>query len=152
MAILLFLLIQRYDLFLFEIEPDQGKLTSVVMKDNLVESQVHMPNVLTTHPTLMIDLDFIPFDNSLTEYEIFYFDIKERNSSSTTIHADISLPNLESFNFDFKPDPDNGTSQSKQILFFRQELLEYTGVHDNDASESSQPSWGKMCTSGIPEF
>ncbi|GKC42058.1 hypothetical protein Tco_1059780 [Tanacetum coccineum] len=21
-------------------------------------------------------------------------------------------------------------------------------VHDNDASESSQPSWGKMCTSG----
>ncbi|GJV96280.1 hypothetical protein Tco_1547857 [Tanacetum coccineum] len=22
-------------------------------------------------------------------------------------------------------------------------------VHDNDASESSQPSWGKMCTSGI---
>ncbi|GKA75396.1 putative ribonuclease H-like domain-containing protein [Tanacetum coccineum] len=30
-----------------------------------------------------------------------------------------------------------------------QELLEYMDVHDNDASESSQPSWGKMCTSGI---
>ncbi|GJY82810.1 hypothetical protein Tco_0496186 [Tanacetum coccineum] len=28
------------------------------------------------------------------------------------------------------------------------ELLEYMDVHDNDASESSQPSWGKMCTSG----
>ncbi|GJR18072.1 retrovirus-related pol polyprotein from transposon TNT 1-94 [Tanacetum coccineum] len=26
-------------------------------------------------------------------------------------------------------------------------LLEYMNVHDNDASESSQPSWGKMCTS-----
>nr|GEU57404.1 hypothetical protein [Tanacetum cinerariifolium] len=43
---------------------------------------------------------------------------------------------------------DNGTSQSKQILCFRQELLEYMGVHDNDASESLKPSWGKMCTSG----
>nr|GEX68051.1 hypothetical protein [Tanacetum cinerariifolium] len=31
---------------------------------------------------------------------------------------------------------------------FRQELLGYTCVHDNDASESSKPSWGKMCTSG----
>ncbi|GKC19227.1 hypothetical protein Tco_1021377 [Tanacetum coccineum] len=28
------------------------------------------------------------------------------------------------------------------------ELLEYMDVHDNDATESSQPSWGKMCTSG----
>ncbi|GJX95577.1 putative ribonuclease H-like domain-containing protein [Tanacetum coccineum] len=32
-----------------------------------------------------------------------------------------------------------------QDLCLRQELLEYMGVHDNDASESSQPSWGKMC-------
>nr|GEW00206.1 hypothetical protein [Tanacetum cinerariifolium] len=31
---------------------------------------------------------------------------------------------------------------------FRQELLEYMGVHDNDASKSSKPSWGKMYTSG----
>nr|GFC96311.1 hypothetical protein [Tanacetum cinerariifolium] len=35
-----------------------------------------------------------------------------------------------------------------QDLCFRQELLEYMDVHDNDASESSKPSWGKMCTSG----
>ncbi|GJV34962.1 copia protein [Tanacetum coccineum] len=31
-----------------------------------------------------------------------------------------------------------------QDLCLRQELLEYMGVHDNDASESSQPSWGKI--------
>ncbi|GKA68001.1 reverse transcriptase domain-containing protein [Tanacetum coccineum] len=31
-----------------------------------------------------------------------------------------------------------------QDLCLRQELLEYMDVHDNDASESSQPSWGKM--------
>nr|GEV91148.1 reverse transcriptase domain-containing protein [Tanacetum cinerariifolium] len=100
----------KYDSFLFEIEPDQGKLTSIVMKDNLAESRVHVPNVLTTHPTLMLDSDFIPSDNSLPAYEIFYFDIKEKNSGSTTIHVDISLSDLESFNFDFKPDPGELTS------------------------------------------
>nr|GFB31660.1 hypothetical protein [Tanacetum cinerariifolium] len=102
--------LSKYDSFLFEIEPYQGKLTSVVMKDNLAESRVHVPTVLTTHPTLMLDSDFIPFDNSLPEYEIFYFDIEEKNSGSTTIHADISLSDLKSFNFDFKPDPGELTS------------------------------------------
>nr|GEW20930.1 hypothetical protein [Tanacetum cinerariifolium] len=95
----------KYDSFLFEIEPDQGKLTSVVMKDNLAEPRVYVPNVLTTHPTLMMDSDFIPFDNSLPEFETFYFDIEEKNSGSTTIHADIALLDLECFKFDFKPDP-----------------------------------------------
>nr|GEV27494.1 reverse transcriptase domain-containing protein [Tanacetum cinerariifolium] len=78
-----------YDSFLFEIEPDQGKLTSVVMKDNLAEPRVHVPNVLTTHPTLMLDSDFIPSDNSSPEFKTFYFDIKEKNIGSTTIHADL---------------------------------------------------------------
>ncbi|GJX02926.1 hypothetical protein Tco_0188842 [Tanacetum coccineum] len=54
---------------------------------------------------------------------------------------------------------DNGTLQSKQNfqsssttfitfqgLCLRQELLEYMSVHENDASASSQPSWGKTCT------
>nr|GEY33161.1 hypothetical protein [Tanacetum cinerariifolium] len=94
----------KYDSLHFEIEPNQGKLTSIVIKDNLAEPRVHEPNVLTTHPTLMLDSDFIPSDNSLPEYEIFYFDIKEKNSGSTTIHADISLPDLESFNFNGERD------------------------------------------------
>nr|GEZ92475.1 probable histone H2A variant 3 [Tanacetum cinerariifolium] len=79
------------------------KLTSVVMKDNLAKLRFHVPNVLTTHPTLMLDLDFIPFDNSLPESEIFYFNIKKKNSGSTTIHADISLLDLECFNFKLDP-------------------------------------------------
>nr|GEZ38258.1 hypothetical protein [Tanacetum cinerariifolium] len=85
----------KYDSFLFKIEPDQGELTSVVI---LAEPRVHMPNALTTHSTLMLDSDFIPFDNSLPESKIFYLDIKEKNSGSTTIHADISLLDLECFN------------------------------------------------------
>nr|GEZ43501.1 reverse transcriptase domain-containing protein [Tanacetum cinerariifolium] len=100
----------KYDSFLFEIELDQGKLTSVVMKDNLVEPQVHVHNVLTTHPTLKLNSDFIPYDNSLPEFKTFYFNIKEKNSGSTTIHADISLSDLECFTFDLKPDPSELTS------------------------------------------
>nr|GEV66866.1 reverse transcriptase domain-containing protein [Tanacetum cinerariifolium] len=39
----------KYDSFLFEIEPDQGKLTSVIMKDNLAESRVHPYSRLGFH-------------------------------------------------------------------------------------------------------
>nr|GEY85014.1 hypothetical protein [Tanacetum cinerariifolium] len=55
----------EYDSFLFEIEPDQGELTSVVIEYILREPHLHVPNVLPTHPTLMLDSDFIPFDDSL---------------------------------------------------------------------------------------
>ncbi|GJS45051.1 hypothetical protein Tco_0595172 [Tanacetum coccineum] len=54
----------EYDSFLFEIEPDQGELTSIVMEDILGEPRFHMANELPTHPTLMLDSDFIPFDDS----------------------------------------------------------------------------------------
>nr|GEY85487.1 hypothetical protein [Tanacetum cinerariifolium] len=57
--------LSEYDSFLFEIEPNQGKLTSVVMDGNLGEPRVPVPNVLPTHPTLMLDSDFIPLDDSL---------------------------------------------------------------------------------------
>nr|GEU84281.1 hypothetical protein [Tanacetum cinerariifolium] len=75
----------KYDSFLFEIDPYQGELTSV-------------------------DLDFIPFDNSLPESEIFCFDIEEKNSGSTTIHADISLSVCDNFHFKIDPDPGDLTS------------------------------------------
>ncbi|GJY30541.1 hypothetical protein Tco_0414036 [Tanacetum coccineum] len=55
----------EYDSFHLEIEPDQGELTSIVMEDILGEPHVHVPNMLPTHPTLMLDSDFIPSDDSL---------------------------------------------------------------------------------------
>nr|GEV89297.1 hypothetical protein [Tanacetum cinerariifolium] len=100
----------KYDSFIFEIEPDQGELTSIVMEDNLGEPQVYVPNVLPTHPTLMLDSDFTPFDNSLPESEIFCIDIEEKNSGSTTIHANISLPDLKCFYFKSEPDLSELTS------------------------------------------
>ncbi|GJS64729.1 hypothetical protein Tco_0679293 [Tanacetum coccineum] len=51
--------LSEYDSFHFEIEPDQSELTNVVMEDILVEPRVHVPNVLPTHPTLMMDSDVI---------------------------------------------------------------------------------------------
>ncbi|GJU91477.1 hypothetical protein Tco_1303900 [Tanacetum coccineum] len=50
---------------IYEQRRDQGELTSVVMEDILGEPHVHVPNVLPTHPTLMMDSDFIPSDDSL---------------------------------------------------------------------------------------
>ncbi|GJZ81275.1 hypothetical protein Tco_0646269 [Tanacetum coccineum] len=44
------------------------------------------------------------------ELETFKFDIEEKNSGSTTIHADISLPDLECFYFKNEPDPGDLTS------------------------------------------
>ncbi|GKB69475.1 hypothetical protein Tco_0930887, partial [Tanacetum coccineum] len=49
----------------FDIEPDQAELTSVIMEDIIGEPRVHVPNVLPTHPTLMMDSDFIASDDSL---------------------------------------------------------------------------------------
>nr|GEU71173.1 hypothetical protein [Tanacetum cinerariifolium] len=109
------------------IEPDQGELTSVVMKDNLGEPRVHVPNVLPTHPTLMLDLDFIPSDNSLPEFEIFCFDIEEKNSGSTTINADIS--HLDFGHFYFKIEPGPGELTSIVDSGIRENVLSATNVN-----------------------
>ncbi|GJR88492.1 hypothetical protein Tco_0212503 [Tanacetum coccineum] len=59
----------EYDSFHFEIEPYEGELTRVVVEDisdnSTRELHVYVPNVLPTHPTLMLDSDFIPSDDSL---------------------------------------------------------------------------------------
>nr|GEV16023.1 hypothetical protein [Tanacetum cinerariifolium] len=83
---------------------------NVVIEDNLGEPRVHVPNVLPTHATLKLDSDFMPSDNSLPESKIFCFDIKEKNSGSTTIHADISLPVFDHFHFMIEHDPGELTS------------------------------------------
>nr|GFA19685.1 hypothetical protein [Tanacetum cinerariifolium]GFA19686.1 hypothetical protein [Tanacetum cinerariifolium] len=85
-------------------------MSTIVMEDILGEPRVHMPNFLPTYPTLYLDSNFTPSDNSLPESEIFCFDIEEKNSGSTTIHADISLSDLECFYFKSEPDLGDLTS------------------------------------------
>nr|GEV56328.1 hypothetical protein [Tanacetum cinerariifolium] len=63
----------------FEIEPDQGELTSVVMEDILGETHVHVPNVLPTHPALMLDSDFMPSDDSFGSDLEVSFSSRTRN-------------------------------------------------------------------------
>ncbi|GKE25257.1 hypothetical protein Tco_1436769 [Tanacetum coccineum] len=67
----------EYDSFLLETEPDQGELTSVVMEDILGEPRVS--NMLPTHPTLYLDLDFAPFDDSLEPDLVVSFPSETRN-------------------------------------------------------------------------
>nr|GEU47194.1 hypothetical protein [Tanacetum cinerariifolium] len=55
----------EYDSFHFEIEPDQCELSSVATEGILGELRVYVPNILPTHPTLMLDLDFILSDDSI---------------------------------------------------------------------------------------
>ncbi|GJZ70173.1 hypothetical protein Tco_0633723 [Tanacetum coccineum] len=65
------------DSFLFETEPDQGELTNVVTEDILGEPSV--PNVLPTHPTLYLDSDFAPSDDSLEPDLVVSFPFGTRN-------------------------------------------------------------------------
>nr|GEU50348.1 hypothetical protein [Tanacetum cinerariifolium] len=77
----------------------------------------------SSHPKLTLSEVKNDSDTSLSflEYETFLNHTKETNSGSTTTHADYSLPNttihadislldLECFNFDFKPEPGELTS------------------------------------------
>nr|GEU30000.1 hypothetical protein [Tanacetum cinerariifolium] len=91
------------------------------------EAHVHLPNMLPTHPTLMLDSDFIPSYNSLLESEIFCFDIKEKNSGSTTIHVDISLPDVDHFHFKIEPDPGELTGIVNSEI--RENVLSATNVN-----------------------
>nr|GEW88779.1 ribonuclease H-like domain-containing protein [Tanacetum cinerariifolium] len=70
----------EYDLFLFKIEPDQGELSRVVMETILGESHIHVPNVLPIHPTLLLDSDFIPSDDSFgSDLEVsFPFETRDK--------------------------------------------------------------------------
>ncbi|GKE88663.1 hypothetical protein Tco_1566138, partial [Tanacetum coccineum] len=48
----------KYDCYYFDIEPDPGEFTRVVVDEIFGEPRVHMPNVLPTHPTICQDLYF----------------------------------------------------------------------------------------------
>ncbi|GKA09560.1 hypothetical protein Tco_0688891 [Tanacetum coccineum] len=69
------------------------------------------------------------------ELETFKFDIEEKNSGSTTIHADISLLDLECFYF--KSEPDSGDLTSIINLGIRENVSFTTNVNlpfENDQS------------------
>ncbi|GJR93626.1 hypothetical protein Tco_0265800 [Tanacetum coccineum] len=65
----------EYDHFCFKIEPEMGNLTIDVVNDIFLtrEPRVHVPNVLPTHLTLDLDLDFILLSEPLFAYVVWIF-------------------------------------------------------------------------------
>ncbi|GJU88297.1 hypothetical protein Tco_1300720 [Tanacetum coccineum] len=63
----------EYDHFCFKTEPEMGNLTMDVVEDIFPtrEPRVHVPNVLTTYPTL--DMDFILLSEPLFAYIVWIF-------------------------------------------------------------------------------
>ncbi|GKC83084.1 hypothetical protein Tco_1138801 [Tanacetum coccineum] len=99
-----------------EIEDDI--LREKILKINLLISKIESLNNNPTpstnfelkSPSFPIsdeDSDFLP------ELESFRFDIEEKNSGSTTIHADISLLDFNYFSFEIEPDM--GTLTTKVV-------------------------------------
>nr|GEW82577.1 hypothetical protein [Tanacetum cinerariifolium] len=65
----------EYDCFSFKNEPNSGDFTMDVVEDIFPtrEPRVHVPNVLPTHPTLQLNLDFILFSEFLFSYVVWIF-------------------------------------------------------------------------------
>ncbi|GKC18103.1 hypothetical protein Tco_1014885, partial [Tanacetum coccineum] len=66
-----------YEAFFRDSEPDSGDFTmdvvEVIFDNPTREPRVHVPNVLPTHPTLHLDLNFILSSDSLFAYVVWIF-------------------------------------------------------------------------------
>ncbi|GKF39948.1 hypothetical protein Tco_0120009, partial [Tanacetum coccineum] len=69
------------------------------LKDNPTPSSDFAIKSPSTFPNSFLE-DTNTFDNSLTEYETFCFNLEEISSSSTTTHSDYSLLDYEAFYLD----------------------------------------------------
>ncbi|GJZ73055.1 hypothetical protein Tco_0637201 [Tanacetum coccineum] len=99
----------KYDCYYFDIEPDPGELTRVVVEDIFGEPRVHMPNVLTTLPTIYLDLDFTLSTNFSGSDHVISFPSGNRNN---TFNPGISIEvqskrflSLNEFSISFISDP-----------------------------------------------
>ncbi|GJX89164.1 hypothetical protein Tco_0341178, partial [Tanacetum coccineum] len=72
-----------YEAFFCDSEPYSGNFTMDVVEDIFDnptrEPRVHVPNVLPTHPTLQLDLDFTLFSDSLGSDLVVSFSSRTRN-------------------------------------------------------------------------
>nr|GEY05877.1 hypothetical protein [Tanacetum cinerariifolium] len=69
------------------------------LKDNPTPSFEFLTKFSSTSPKSFLE-ETNTFDNSLTEFENFYFGLKEISSGITTTHCNISLSDYEAFYFD----------------------------------------------------
>nr|GEZ88509.1 hypothetical protein [Tanacetum cinerariifolium] len=69
------------------------------LKDNLTQSSELLTKSSSTSLNSLLE-ETSTFQNSLPEFENFYFDLEVISSGITTTHSDISLPDYEAFYFD----------------------------------------------------
>nr|GFB67122.1 hypothetical protein [Tanacetum cinerariifolium] len=69
------------------------------LKDNPTLSSKFLTKSSSTSPKSLLE-ETNTFDNSLSEFENFCFDLEEISSGSTTTHSDVSLSEYGSFIFD----------------------------------------------------
>ncbi|GJY67211.1 hypothetical protein Tco_0469449 [Tanacetum coccineum] len=107
-----------------DFHPKDGEIEDDILREKLLKINLLIAKIetLNANPTPSSDFllkspipvedcdSFLEKFETTPELETFKFDIKEKNSGSTTIHADISLPDLECFYFKSKPDPGELTS------------------------------------------
>nr|GFB98449.1 hypothetical protein [Tanacetum cinerariifolium] len=93
--------------------PDSELVSSEVMEIVIPETK----SSSTSLSSLLEETN--TFDNSLTEFETFCFDVEEISSDSTTTHPDISLPKYEAFHDDHVKEISSGspTTHSDSSLY-----------------------------------
>ncbi|GJT83101.1 hypothetical protein Tco_1057443 [Tanacetum coccineum] len=107
-----------------DFHPEDGEIEDDILREKLSKINLLVAKIeaLNANPTPSSDFvlkspipvedgdSFLEKFETTPRLETFKFDIKEKNSGSTTIYADISLPDLECFYFKSKPDPGELTS------------------------------------------
>nr|GEU89356.1 zf-CCHC domain-containing protein/UBN2 domain-containing protein [Tanacetum cinerariifolium] len=107
-----------------DFHPEDGEFEDDVLCEKLSKINLLIAKIeaLNANPTPSFDFvlnspipvedgdSFLEKFETTTKLETFKFDIKEKNSGSTTIHADISLLDLKCFYFKSEPDPGDLTS------------------------------------------
>ncbi|GKB70003.1 hypothetical protein Tco_0931415 [Tanacetum coccineum] len=89
------------------------------LKDNLTPSSDFVTKSPSTSSNFFLE-ETNTFDNSLPQFETFNFlddYTKEPSSGSTTTHADISLPEYDSFHLDSEPDSGDFTMDVVEDIF-----------------------------------
>ncbi|GJZ93891.1 hypothetical protein Tco_0666094, partial [Tanacetum coccineum] len=104
-----------------DFHPEDGEIEDDILREklskiNLLIAKIKALNANPTpssdfvlkSPILVEDGDsFLEEFETTPKFETFKFDIKEKNSGSTTIPVDISLPDLECFYFKIEPNPED---------------------------------------------
>nr|GEW77544.1 hypothetical protein [Tanacetum cinerariifolium]GEX23362.1 hypothetical protein [Tanacetum cinerariifolium] len=122
-----------------DFHPEDGELEDDVLREKLSKINLLIAKIeaLNANPTLSSDFvlkspipvedgdSFLEKFETTPKLETFKLDIKEKNSGSTTIHADISFLDLECFYFKSEPDPGDLTS----IIDLRENVSSTTNVN-----------------------